>query len=134
MVPILALFLSMEYSATASAEGCEFLEKLDVYGDTQIAPDDAICSTYLSQSSKIGVACFWEFPRLAPEAGLMADLLWTRLKNCRAGSQQKKDQSVNHPDSYSLRQWNAGSHIYRVAIKDKAELNQTLVFIRLEKQ
>ena len=134
LFPILALCLSIEYSDTASAENCDLFEKLEAYGAARTAPPDAICSTYLGLSSKIGVSCFWEFPRLSADARLLADLLWARLRNCRHGSPLEKDQPVNHPDTYSLRQLIAGNRVYWISIKDKAHQNRTLVFMRLEKQ
>ncbi len=42
------------------------------------------------------------------------------------------ETQVNHPDSYYLRAWVHGRHVYTVSVKDKAALNRTLVFIRLE--
>lgn len=38
--------------------------------------------------------------------------------------------TVSHPDSYSLRQYLIGSDMISVSLKDKAGLNQTMVFLR----
>jgi hypothetical protein len=41
--------------------------------------------------------------------------------------------SVNHPDSYDLRQFSSGVGMISVSLKDKGALNQTYVFLRVER-
>ncbi len=123
----------MASSADAGEAGCEQVAALESYALAEIAPRGATCSTFLSQSAKTGVSCYWEFPYRDGSAERMANSLWTILQTCRPGTHLADDRPVNHPDSFQLREWAAGDAVYRVSLKDKAGQRRTLVFLGFEK-
>ncbi|MEO1139103.1 MAG: hypothetical protein AAFW87_06570 [Pseudomonadota bacterium] len=78
-----------------------------------------------------GTVCQWRFDyRNASAAGLY-DMFSQQLEKC-LGPQIITDKGVNHPDSYDLRQYQAKDGMIFVSIKDKAALQQTIVFLRVE--
>lgn len=115
------------------ADSCEQLAALESYGLAGTAPDGATCSTFLGQSGKTGVSCYWVFAYRDASAERMANSLWAALKDCRPGTHLAPDRPVNHPDSFALREWSARDAVYRVSLKDKAGQRRTLVFLGLEK-
>ncbi|WP_136660807.1 hypothetical protein [Nitratireductor sp. XY-223] len=125
-------FLAMASWADAG-QSCEQFAALESYTSAEIAPRGATCGTFLSQSAKTGVSCYWAFPYRDGSAERMADSLWALLQNCRPGTQLAPDWPVNHPDSFQLREWSAEGAIYRVSLKDKAGQQRTLVFLAFEK-
>ena len=117
----------------AQAQDCTSVTRLENFAATDTLPDGAVCSTFLSQASKPGTSCHWEFPFRDDEAVLMAKSLWATLKACRPGQAAGPDLQVNHPDSYDLQEWNSSDKSYHVSVKDKGQLQRTLVFFRVEK-
>ena len=113
---------------TVQAAGCERLTQIE----SGATPENAICRTYLTAEGTVGTSCHWPFAYRSGEAVTFADTLWQQISSCREGELEGQENSVNHPDSYALRTWAAASGVYRVSVKDKAQLNGTYVFLRTE--
>lgn len=117
----------------ATAHECAPISELEAYAVSKTAPAGATCSTFLSEAALTGVSCYWEFPFRDDKATLLAKSLWSIVQQCHPGVEKGPDQLVNHPDSYDLRNWISGNKIFHVSVKDKGQLERTLVFLRLEK-
>ncbi len=128
-----ALLAIAPWAEAGQMDSCEPIASLESYTLAKSSPRGATCATYLGQSSEIGVSCYWEFPYRNASAEQMANSLWTTLQKCRPGRPLASDQSVNHPDSFQLREWTTGNATYRVSLKDKAGQQRTLVFLGFEK-
>lgn len=100
--------------------------------ETFQTPETASCTTYLAETTQTANSCAWEFAFRDPSAIKFAEELWRAITSCRAGATQGPDQQVNHPDSYDLRIWKAESGDFALSVKDKGQLNRTLVFFRFE--
>lgn len=94
--------------------------------------DSATCSTYLTEAAQTANSCAWEFPFRDPKAISFAETLWQTTNACRSGTSKGPDQQVNHPDSYDLRIWETTTGNFALSVKDKGQLNRTLVFFRFE--
>lgn len=133
-LPLACTLLAMaSWAHAGQTDSCEQVAVLESFTLAEIAPRGATCGTFLSQSAKTGVSCYWEFPYRDDSAERMANSLWTILRNCRPGTHLAPDLPVNHPDSFQLREWTAGNAIYRVSVKDKAGQQRTFVFLGFEK-
>ncbi|MEM7179238.1 MAG: hypothetical protein AAGD47_09775 [Pseudomonadota bacterium] len=127
------LLLAAQVTAGAAlAASCGLADRIDGFQSGNDGPEGAVCTTYLGLSGGSGVSCHWEFAFRGAAAQHHADELWSTLTRCRSGVVLGPDIRVNHPDSYDLRELNAGEVTYRVSLKDKAALNRTLVFLRLD--
>lgn len=115
-----------------AAANCAVLDALDRRDTSDTALTGADCSTYATANATAGVSCYWTHPYRDPAAQARATGLWRMLQQCRAGQPLVRGSGVNHPDSYDLRQWAHGRDVYAVSVKDKAALDRTLVFIRVE--
>lgn len=71
----------------------------------------------------------------AAEATAVFDDLAQMTRDCLGDAAERPaDASVNHPDSYKLRQFLTGDVVISISLKDKAALDQTFVFLRVEPQ
>lgn len=94
----------------------------------------ADCRAALAMSGVTNIHCSWTFPYRSDEATDAFDGLFDELTECLGpDATPTRDQSVNHPDAYDLRQFDLGGQAYAVSLKDKGALQQTLVFIRVQK-
>lgn len=87
----------------------------------------------VSQRSRRGwYHCAWEFPQRAPAAAARFEGFVDEMTDC-LGERARlyEDQSVNHPDSYSLRGFELPQAEVSVSVKDKSALGKTFVFIRV---
>lgn len=77
--------------------------------------------------------CTWEFPYRAKRAYAKFDELIGRVNEC-IGQQVTlhTDQSVNHPDYYSLLRYEMEQAEVSVSVKDKGALGSTFVFIKVQ--
>ena len=85
------------------------------------------------KSAQPSYHCAWEFPyRAAPAYDTFDDLV-DRLDQC-IGRQATlhSDRSVNHPDFYALRRFEMEQAQVSVSVKDKAALDRTFVFVRVQ--
>lgn len=117
----------------ALAANCKIVDMLEAHATEKIEATEATCSRFLSQSNSTGISCYWEFPFRDQSATQMAKSFWGDIQNCRRGNELEADLQVNHPDSYDLREWVTTDGIFRVSVKDKTQLEKTLVFLRFEK-
>ena len=117
---------------SALADDCTVFNELDRFASTKTNLAGSECSDYLTTTGKTGVSCRWTFGFRDEAAKARADLLSLTLQSCRDGLQKAKDQTVNHPDSYDLFEWQSPLGIYAISLKDKTALKQTLVFLRFE--
>ncbi len=111
---------------------CGRVFALESYSTTGFAPKGAICETYVGLANVKGVSCRWEFPFRDTQAVRAVDDLWAEVTRCKDGTQTQYDESVNHPDSYVLREFLTSDGLYRVAQKDKGQIKRTLVLLSRE--
>lgn len=133
LVSACTLLAAAPWAVAGQIDSCKPIASLEAYTLAKSSPRGATCATYVSQSSEIGVSCYWEFPYRNASAEQMANSLWSTLQKCRPGRPLGPDQSVNHPDSFHLREWTTGNATYRISLKDKAGQRRTLVFLSFEK-
>ncbi len=117
---------------TGFADKCDRVSALENYNTTGVSPNGAMCKTFVGLDNVQGVSCRWEFPFRDSEAIRAFNDLWTEVTLCKEGTWTQDDGSVNHPDSYVLRELFTSEGFFRVAQKDKGQINRTLVFLSLE--
>ena len=77
--------------------------------------------------------CSWEFPYRAKDAFDTFDEFVREMSECIGQhATVHADQSVNHPDYYSLRRYEMEQAEVSVSVKDKVSLGRTFVFIRVQ--
>lgn len=99
---------------------------------TDLGQSPATCSFSLDTHGAKSANCNWAFSYRSAEAnGAFKDML-AELSACAdMASGIETDQSVNHPDFYDLRLMRITGGEMGLSIKDKAAIQQTLVFLRL---
>ena len=103
------------------------------------APDltetPAVCGQSMGVGGAMSTHCRWVFPYRDPRAAAAYDRLVADLAACAGPVQATvQDKAVNHPDTYNLRLMAITGGTAGISLKDKAELQQTLVFLRIELQ
>ena len=99
------------------------------------ADGPAQCGSSLAISGAKSVHCAWPFAYRAAAALDGFDQLVEQVEGCLGGSGDGiGDQSVNHPDSYDLREFKIEGGSVAVSLKDKGALQQTYIFLRAEHQ
>lgn len=119
-------------STTGVAGECDLVTMLQTYETSAAVLDDAICKTFVGLAYTKGVSCYWEFSFRSDEAELFFQQVWQEIGGCRKGSSTSGSNLVNHPDSYHMRELITERGAYRVAMKDKGQLNRTLVVVSFE--
>ena len=117
----------------AVAETCARVDAVRAYQVSGVSPPAATCQRYLGEAGRAGASCHWGFPYRDDAALTTASEIWAEIQACIDGQIVAEDAAVNHPDSYDLRIWQSGAETFAVAVKDKAALNRTLVFLRWER-
>lgn len=117
----------------AVAGTCARVDAMRAYEVSGVSPPAAICQRYLGEAGRAGASCHWGFPYRDAAAQAAAAEIWAEIQACLAGHSAERDAGVNHPDSYDLRIWQSDDETFAVAVKDKAALNRTLVFLRWER-
>ncbi|WP_319544367.1 hypothetical protein [Ruegeria conchae] len=117
---------------TGFAGLCDRVIALENYNTTGFSPKGAMCEPYVGLVNVQGISCRWEFPFRDAEANRAFNDLWTEVTRCKDGTQKRHGSSVNHPDSYVQRELITSDGHYRVAQKDKGQINRSLVFLSLE--
>ena len=79
-----------------------------------------------------GKACQWIFDYRSEAAQRYFQQMVAEVHACKGAVALPKDQPVNHPDSYELISYQLGNEVLTVSLKDKAALDQTFVFLRVE--
>ena len=122
----------MGLTGTSVAQDCIVLMSVESFSATGNAPAGAVCQIYQTMDGTTGTSCHWAFAYRGDDHQPFADALWQKVTSCTAGQPVPNDPQVNHPDSYGLKTWNTSDSSYSVAIKDKAALNKTFVFLRAD--
>ena len=146
-VSILGSFLST-IGLMAHADGfCGDLEALVEQAGSNSPPTTSImtmglpsslstqtkCTTSLSQTGARAVNCAWPFAYRSDEAQAAFDGILSEVRKCLgADAIVSRDQGVNHPDFYDLREFRFQRGEVGVSIKDKGALQQTYVFLRVQ--
>ncbi len=79
--------------------------------------------------------CNWSFEYRSDVAGQAFEGLVTALATCLGPeATMTSDSSVNHPDAYDLRMFEQNGQEFAVSYKDKGALQQTLIFVRVQKR
>ena len=91
------------------------------------------CAMARSLSGANAYYCSWMFAYRAARAYGTFDAFDQSLQKC-FGERAKlsRDQSVNHPDFYDLRNYQLGQVNVTLSIKDKSALRSTHVFVRVQ--
>lgn len=87
------------------------------------------CKSALGQSGPSRY-CLMHYPYRATEAARHFANLHGTLTACLGATDPVTDAQVNHPDSYDTFTWNQGQ--VTLALKDKAQLSQSVVILRVE--
>ena len=124
-----AMAFAVSATAAMAEDQCAIVNAIE---SENVAVEGVTCQTYRDTSGAMAASCHWHFGFRDKAAVSFADRVWRSLKECRSGTAQGSDQQVNHPDSYALRTWVSGRRAYFVSVKDKGQLDQTLVFLRRE--
>lgn len=111
---------------------CTRVSMLEDYLTTGAESEGANCETFVGLNNSKGVSCYWQFPFRDVAALAAFDELSGEVTHCKGGDQLPSDTPVNHPDSYMLFELIHADEVYRVAKKDKSQLNRTLVFLSAE--
>ena len=123
----------------AQAETCNALqaqlssrENIKTYLQQETARD-VNCAIALMADGQESSYCYAIFDYRTTDARDAFNLLNTNLSNCfTAKSQKGAGGLVNHPDSFDQNQFCAPNAHLSLSLKDKGNLNQTLVFLRLD--
>ncbi|MEM7215325.1 MAG: hypothetical protein AAF423_07255 [Pseudomonadota bacterium] len=93
------------------------------------------CSVSIELGGEKKYTCFWEFEYRADIAKVHFDQIGNTITLCLGNQTEiKSDQPVNHPDFYDLQTYQADGTTFALSIKDKAALEQTFVFLRVENE
>lgn len=111
-------------SGPAIAGTCDWVEtpKTDL---NPVLIDGAICS------DPPNTVCRWSFEYRAQRAEDMFKEMAEKLTEC-LGRPKPQGSPVNHPDSYTLMQFQNREAVISLSLKDKASLQQTFLFLRVD--
>lgn len=126
------LVVTLGLAGPALGGPCNLVNAIDAHLEDGAKPAGAQeCSTYRAVDGALGTSCHWAFPFRSEAAITFTQDAWESVKACRPGAPKGPDQQVNHPDSFDLLEWVSDGVTYRVSVKDKGALAQTLVFVGL---
>ena len=91
------------------------------------------CGTALSETAAREIHCRWSFDYRSDESVEMQDRMASDIRDCLHASTISPEQGVNHPDTYDQQLYRAGDMALSVSLKDKAALQRSFVFLRIEK-
>jgi len=100
--------------------------------DASPLADPVVCSPSLGMGGTVSLHCAWAFEYRAPSAFRLFEGMLDQVEAC-ATALPIDPAFVNHPDSYDLHQFTMGRATVSVSLKDKGALQQTLVFLRVER-
>ena len=90
------------------------------------------CAPSRGLGGTVALHCAWPFEYRSMQALDAFDYLLGQVAAC-ANPIAADPSSVSHPDSYDMRQFSSGMGVISVSLKDKGALNQTYVFLRVER-
>ncbi|AEI92607.1 hypothetical protein RLO149_c005790 [Roseobacter litoralis Och 149] len=136
---VLWLFaLTSAGSASLAGDFCTELEKYhpSQQGDMSLfeasgMASGAVCATSRALSGAVSNHCYWSFPYRSAASTQSFDAVVQRVADCANAQVYSKENTVNHPDTYDLRRFTIAGKIVDVSLKDKAALQQTIVFLRI---
>jgi hypothetical protein len=136
-----AILLSCGMAGTAQADGfCDQIDRVmaqeEVSAFSLPAPFESKVKCQLPMTLKGGIAhhCGWPFAFRTSEARAAFEAMLDSVKECMGeGAEVTTDLGANHPDTYDLKTFHTESGTVRVSLKDKGALQQTYVFLRIEK-
>jgi hypothetical protein len=140
LILIIPLVLGSHLSAQTEAF-CDRLENLMVQAGDGVTTSFHLSSRALAQvdcapsrglGGTVALHCAWPFEYRSMQALDAFDYLLGQVAAC-ANPIAADLSSVSHPDSYDLRQFSSGMGVISVSLKDKGALNQTYVFLRVER-
>jgi hypothetical protein len=140
LILIIPLVLGSHLSAQTEAF-CYRLENLMVQAGDGVTTSFHLSSRALAQvdcapshglGGTVALHCAWPFEYRSMQALDAFDYLLGQVAAC-ANPIAADLSSVSHPDSYDLRQFSSGMGVISVSLKDKGALNQTYVFLRVER-
>ncbi len=101
-------------------------------GDASLNDTEATCQTSMLHGGIPQNTCHWPYTYRADEALTRLDQLRAEIETCLGpDSALPADALVNHPDSFALYRYEGqGVHV-ALSLKDKAGLNQSLIFLSL---
>lgn len=95
--------------------------------------DPEVCGKTRTLSGSSSHHCAWSFPYRSDHAVEVFEGLGSSFQACLSdGAVHGSDPLVNHPDSYDTRIFNLGDRMAILSLKDKAALQKTYVFVRVE--
>lgn len=95
-------------------------------------PGAETCAMATSLTGQRVYYCAWKFEYRADGAQATFDAFNRSLQDCFGNRAQiSRDQPVNHPDFYDLRQYQLDQIEVTVSIKDKSAMQSTYVFVRV---
>ena len=120
-----------DITALASAASSNFASGVTDMTHANQGPGS--CDIALTLNAPSAHICHWEFAYRAAEAAATFETFNQQIQTCLAGlSDEFKDQGVNHPDFYDLRQYQTQGAQVSLSIKDKGAMQRTFVFLRIE--
>ena len=134
-------FLLAVIPSLSLADICQKLDDITRQAETgfpQGQPEDFAsnvkgCSLAQHQGGRQTYLCHWHFSYRDKAATEAFERLDTAIQSCRGGLPQlPPDTAVNHPDSYDLHRYRYGNSVISLALKDKAGLGQSLLFMRID--
>jgi hypothetical protein len=140
LILIIPLVLGSHLSAQTETF-CDRLENLMVQAGDGVTTSFHLSSRALAQvdcapsrglGGTVALHCAWPFEYRSMQALDAFDYLLGQVAAC-ANPIAADLSSVSHPDSYDLRQFSSGMGVISVSLKDKGALNQTYVFLRVER-
>lgn len=102
--------------------------------DAHLGIKSASCGTAKGMDGKISNHCYWAFDFRSDSAKVAYRTLHQKFSECSQTQGDMRDEGVNHPDSYTLENFDFGTHDIALSLKDKAALNQTLMFVHLREK
>ena len=136
---VLWLFVLAPMSSASMAKGfCALLAAhqpsqqgdMALFEAAGLAPE-AVCAASRALSGNVSNHCHWSFPYRSAASAQGFDALVQRVADCADTADDHDGDAVNHPDSYDLRRFTVAGKSIDVSLKDKAALQQSIVFLRI---
>lgn len=110
---------------------CSFLTT----GDASLGDDTTVCRESALLGGITQHSCYWVFDYRAEQAATWLNTLRSQVEDCMGpDTAMAGDAQVNHPDSFDLHQYEGQGRRVALSLKDKAGLNQTLVFLSISQE
>lgn len=126
-----AVLITTLMTTSAHSASCEALENFTKTGTPPvISGQTEICSSSKQLGGANSIDCYWTFDYRSAKALQTFDALKQALQQCSQAEVEKDKSRVNHPDSFDQVTVKLSDSLISLSLKDKASLNQTLVFLR----